>query len=121
MVTSPARPLVLIVEDEAILLLEAAAHLREDGFDVVEAGSGEQALVELSNGYSFDAVFTDINLGGELTGWDVANACRRKWPHIAVVYTSGQGADLSRQVEESLFFGKPYELEKIGAACRTLC
>ena len=121
MSTEEPRSLVLIVEDEALLLTCAAAYLRDYGFDAVEASSGEQAMVELSNGYSFDAVFTDINLGGELTGWDVAEACRLRWSGIAVVYTSGGAVDPAHSLEDSQFFVKPYKIEQISAVCRELC
>ena len=34
-------------------------------------------------------MFTDIQLGGQLNGWDVAEAFRRAYPQIRVIYTSG--------------------------------
>jgi CheY-like chemotaxis protein len=71
---------VLIVEDDAMLLMDLGECFREEGFDVVEAASGEAALDEVANGNSFNAVVTDIQLGGSINGWDVADACRSRWP-----------------------------------------
>ncbi|BCH19689.1 response regulator [Mesorhizobium sp. L-2-11] len=112
---------VLIVEDDAILLLSLGDCFRDEGFDVVEAGSGEQALDEIANGNRLDAVCTDIQLGGSVTGWDVADACRQRWPEIAVLYASGDIASMPRPVEDSRYFSKPYNPAELTEACRELC
>lgn len=112
---------VLIVEDDAILLLSLCDCFRDEGYHVVEADSGEQALDEISNGNTFDAVVTDIQLGGRANGWDVADACRQKWPEIAVLYASGDTASMPRPVEDSRYFNKPYDPGEITDACRELC
>lgn len=112
---------VLIVEDDAILLLSLGDWFRDQGFDVVEAGNGEQALDEIANGNRFDAVLTDIQLGGSANGWDVADACRQRWPEIAVLYASGDTASMPRPVENSRYFAKPYDPPEVADACRQLC
>jgi CheY-like chemotaxis protein len=62
---------VLIVEDEALLRYSMAYALRVDGWLILEASSGEEVVAFLKAGEKIDIVFTDITLGGVLTGWDV--------------------------------------------------
>jgi CheY-like chemotaxis protein len=61
-------------------------------------------------------VFTDIQLGGELNGWDVAEAFRKAHPDIRVIYASGRYHDGERRVADSVFFTKPYIPDDIVAA-----
>ena len=84
-----------------------------------EASTGEAAL-NLHDTSQIDILFTDIQLGGELSGWDVAEALRATWPGLAVIYTSGTSADRSRQVPRGLFFDKPYDASQIVEACHDL-
>jgi len=43
------KPLVLIVEDEAPLVTMLRYNLEKEGFEVCEAGDGEEALVQSPN------------------------------------------------------------------------
>ncbi len=63
---------VLVVEDEQAIAELVRAYLRRDGFDVVWARSGEQALEELSR-HPVRLVVLDIGLPG-IDGFEV---CRR--------------------------------------------
>ena len=53
-------------------------------------------------------LFTDIQLGGKLSGWEVAETFREANPKIQVIYASGRYQDDERQVSGSTFFTKPY-------------
>ena len=87
---------------------------------MLEAGTAEQAMAICMAGTPVDVLFTDINLNGADRGWEVAEAFRAVRPHIAVLYTSGDFADLSRCVPASRFFSKPYRVSDILDACRSL-
>ena len=63
-------------------------------------------------------MFTDINLGGPATGWDVAEYFRLDRPAILVLYTSGKSIDPQRRVSGSVFVAKPYDSSDILEACR---
>src|SRR3954447_14689209 len=86
----PTLPAILIVEDEGLLRWEMASELRDAGWTVIEAGSGEEALAHLRAApwIDVDIVITDIHLGGQLSGWDVAEALRARKPTIPVIYAS---------------------------------
>lgn len=111
---------VLVVEDEWFVRAEIAERLRDAGFDVLEADSGERAVEVAQNGHAVDVVFTDIRLGGPLNGWDVGEAFRSARPEVGVIYASGAVIEPPREVEESRFFAKPYDPSAVVAACRAL-
>lgn len=116
----PSRPVVLLVEDEALIRYDAAEGLREAGWEVLEAGSGERALELLAGGARIDAVLTDINLSGQLTGWDVAEVSRASYPEIPVVYVSGKSVEKARTVPGSIFLSKPFQAAEVIAAFHAL-
>jgi CheY-like chemotaxis protein len=53
------RPVVLIVEDEFLLRMNAAEMVGDAGFDVVEAGNAEEAIAILEVRPDIHVVFTD--------------------------------------------------------------
>jgi CheY-like chemotaxis protein len=115
----PSRPVVFVVEDECLVRAVIVDYLRENGCDVLEAASGEEA-VSLIDGkdQQLDVLFTDIRLGGQLNGWDVAEIFRAHQPNIRVLYASGYSIEPPRDVSESEFFDKPYRTEDILEACK---
>ena len=110
---------VLVVEDEWFPRDCIAAHLRAARLDVLEARTGEAALSHLEGGRSIDLVFTDIQLGGRITGWDVGARFRKLLPQVPIIYTSGTVVATKLADARSLFFPKPYEPGAIVKACRT--
>ena len=57
------------------------SHLSDEGYLVLEASSGEEAIAILrATNPPAIVVFTDIQLGGWVTGWDVADAFGRLMP-----------------------------------------
>jgi CheY-like chemotaxis protein len=112
-------PIVLIVEDEWLLRDCIAAHLRAAQWRTLEARSGEAAVSVLEAGKHVDVVFTDIQLGGAINGWEVGARFRRVLPQIPIIYTSGDAHPSALAVAESFFFAKPYEPNDVVRACRT--
>lgn len=110
---------VLVVEDEALLRVGIVDCLTRNGHRVCEAGSGEAAMAILET-RDIGALFTDISLGGAVSGWDVAEGGRAIDPALPVVYTSGNDADRERMVVASRFFGKPYDEDGVRLACEEL-
>ena len=67
-----------------------------------------------------DVLFTDINLGGSVSGWEVAERFRMDRPDGVVLYTSGNGIDPKRCCPDSLLLAKPYLHDDILRACERL-
>jgi two-component system, response regulator PdtaR len=110
---------VLVVEDEVQVRQSIASELRAFGWLVLEAATGEQA-VALAPDNQIDAVFTDIQLGDGISGWETAVALRAKRPSIPILYTSAGRCEPERQVSGSLFVSKPYEPAFIIETCNSL-
>ena len=111
---------VLVVEDDFFVRCDIAGCLREAGYAVIETENGEDAIALCKSEMTIDMVFTDINLSGTATGWDVATRFRSAQPDIPVVYTSGQAIDYERCVPGSHFVAKPYQHTDILSACQRL-
>ena len=69
---------ILVAEDEALLRLDLLATLLSASYEVLEACNGHEALEYLQHRQRVDVVITDIQLGGGLTGWDVAMPNEKK-------------------------------------------
>jgi CheY-like chemotaxis protein len=98
---------VLVVEDEELVRTVAVAALEEAGFQVIEATTGEDAMAHCDERIA-DILFTDIMLPGKITGWDIAEHCRKRDPHLPVVYATGYSWPKPRFVSGSRFLQKPY-------------
>jgi CheY-like chemotaxis protein len=111
---------VLVVEDENFVRLAITSYLEDAGYAVIEAGSGEAAVALCNSGTSIDMVITDINLGGAVSGWDVADCFRTVLPNMSVLYTSGDAIEQSRCVSGSAVVAKPYNKRDILKECQRL-
>ena len=83
------QPVVLVVEDDWLVRDFIVSHLRGAGWRTLETDSAEQAIAMLNARQQIDILVTDIQLRGELTGWDVAEAFRAAQPTMPVIYVSG--------------------------------
>lgn len=105
------KPVVLLVEDEAILVIGVEDALVNAGFEVFSALTPTAALAEIdSDPQRFACLVTDIRLGGEIDGWAVARHAREKNPRIAVVYMTGNAAAQwgAEGVRDSVMLLKPF-------------
>jgi CheY-like chemotaxis protein len=115
----PGGHVVLVVEDEPLVRCDIASEFRAHGWDVIEAASGEQA-VALTTENQIDIVVTDIQLAGQMSGWEMAEAMRAAAPTVPILYTSAKSNNPARQVSGSLFVGKPYEPAFVIEVCHNL-
>jgi two-component system, cell cycle sensor histidine kinase and response regulator CckA len=109
---------ILIVEDEAILRRLAVRVLRLHGYEVLEAGSGAEALaVWAERGESVDLLFTDMVLPGQQTGRQLAEILLRARPSLPIIFTSGYSPDFGKAdfvLDESVnFLQKPYQISTL--------
>ena len=108
------RPVVLVVEDEYLIRVDAMDAIRSAGFDVVEATSADEAIFILEHRADITIVFTDIQMPGSMDGLKLAAAIRGRWPPIHIVATSGRveatGSDLP---PGSRFIAKPYRPDHV--------
>jgi len=113
---------VLVVEDEPEVRRVAIAFLRTLGYIPCEAGDAVSALEHLAKHPDTDLLFTDIVLGGEMTGFELAAKAREQHPHLPVLFTSGyeyasMGID-ARAFGPFELLRKPYRRGQLGTAAR---
>ena len=84
---TPTRPVVLLVEDDDPVRELIGRALRANGFDVVAAASGEEAL-DLEIDARVDLLLSDVMLPNQ-NGFEVASQIHARSPHIPIVFMSG--------------------------------
>jgi CheY-like chemotaxis protein len=101
--------LILVVEDDAIVRAMAVDALEEEGFEVLEAPSADDAATLLESRGDIGVVFTDITMPGTLNGFDLARLIRSTYPHVHVVVSSGAlPPGFSGEAPDAHFVPKPY-------------
>jgi two-component system, response regulator PdtaR len=83
------RLVVLIVEDDYLLRMNAAEMVAQAGFQVIEAPNAGEAIAILEARPGIHVVFTDIQMPGSMDGLKLARFVRGRWPPIKIVATSG--------------------------------
>ena len=116
-VPNRSRPIVLIVEDEPLLLMNAVDMVESAGFEAVEARHADEAMRILQARSDIRIVFTDIHMPGSMDGLKLAAAVRNGWPPVEIIVTSGQySPEASELPERSVFFSKPYDAARVTEA-----
>ncbi|MCP5410630.1 MAG: response regulator [Alphaproteobacteria bacterium] len=110
--------LVLVVEDDAQVRAMSAGAVRELGYGVVEAASGEEALEILKGGKKPALLFTDVVMTG-LSGPQLAEQARQMQPGLKVLFTTGytRNAIVHNGVLDPgvMLLPKPFTLDQLAA------
>jgi len=107
----------LLVEDDALQREVLSDVLRAEKYEVIECATGEAAeLVVATTGTELQALVTDQNLGGGMSGAELAEYAREKFPRMNVILMSGQ--ETPRLPPSVLFLRKPFPPPALLAAIR---
>ncbi|WP_018261428.1 response regulator [Methylobacterium sp. WSM2598] len=110
-------PVVLVVEDEALVRMTAVDMLEDAGFAVVEAATADAAWTVLETEPAIRALFTDIEMPGSMNGLELASRVAERWPHIRLVLTSGRARLRDQDIPDSgQFVPKPYHPDQLRSA-----
>ncbi len=90
MISETKRAVILIVEDDVLIRMDAAQMIAGGEFDVIEAANADEAIDILETRSDIAVVFTDIQMPGSMDGLKLAAAVRDRWPPIKIVATSGR-------------------------------
>jgi DNA-binding NtrC family response regulator len=113
--TTPSTRSILIVDDDKDLRFILGDILSQEGYHVMLAASGEEALRRLEK-EPINLLITDMKMPG-LSGHDLFEQSTRKWPHIPVVIMTAHG-----NVDEALqmirqgaydYIAKPYNTQDL--------
>jgi CheY-like chemotaxis protein len=119
----PAKPTILVVEDEVLIRMSVADYLRECGYRVIEAGNGDEALAILETDTRIDVLFTDVQMPGSVDGFGLAQWIRRERQGVKVILTSGvmRTSEVAGDLcEEGPMLAKPYDHSDLERRIRIL-
>jgi len=112
---------VLLVDDDVAILNGISEFLESEGFSVVSAGNGIEALNKLRSGLRFDVIVLDV-LMPLMDGWDfraeqLADPSLRATPVIVITASGFSKNTLLHQFSAFEVLAKPLDL---GGFARTL-
>lgn len=120
----PARDLtghqtILLVEDEAAVRDFAARALTMRGYQVIEAGSGDEALEMLREHQGhIDLLVSDVVMPG-MDGPTLVKTIRAEKPNMRILFMSGYAEEAFRnageRIEDFHFLPKPFSLKQLTA------
>ncbi|WP_254447748.1 response regulator [Sphingomonas sp. ID1715] len=111
---------ILLVEDEAMVRAVAERALTRQGYKVVTAGNGEEALECLEAGESFDLLISDVVMP-TMDGPTLVRHARAKYPELPILFMSGYAEEQLRKsidIENVAFLPKPFSVQQLAEAAR---
>ena len=103
---------VLVVDDEASVLLTYKLILEQQGYEVVGAATSKQAI-DAIHGRNFDLILCDFSLEQQHSGFEVIDVARKKDPEVPCVLLTGyatlETADQAKQTGIEVLF-KPIDI-----------
>jgi DNA-binding NtrC family response regulator len=125
MLASPKRievmGCVLVVDDDTFLRRTVAEWLREEGHEVFEASSADEALVVLSSAVEINLVVTDVHMPGSLNGIELTRYIHSGNKHLPVIVMSGQAEECDVKATSAIaFFRKPVNCQQMATLVTSL-
>lgn len=105
---------ILVVDDDEEVREIVAETLAEFGYDVVQAGSGDEALVMLDARRPIDMMITDVRMPG-MSGLELVDLARNRDAELKVILISGY---FMPQPVGPRFLKKPFHMQELASAVR---
>lgn len=108
--------LVLLIEDNLEIRATIREYLRKMGYSVLEADSAEEGL-ELSRISELAFIITDLILGGDMNGYDLAKSLREEGHKIPIFVVTGLPESAPLRTKAAQIFPvlhKPFEAAALG-------
>jgi len=118
--SEPGHETVLVVEDEPSVLGFVSQLLRRNGYTVLGAANGEEAVaIAQSHAGPIDLIFCDLVMPG-LSGRETASAVLAMRPDARQLFSSGYSEEMARHgvADEFPFVAKPYDTDTLLQAIR---
>jgi two-component system, cell cycle sensor histidine kinase and response regulator CckA len=114
---------ILVVDDEQSLGALIKRMLAKQGYTVLNANSGEEALRLIeSQSCAPDLLLTDMVLGGSLNGLELADRVCALSPQVRVLFMSGYASDVisvpDLVQQGRAFLAKPFTTDTLGRTVR---
>lgn len=111
----------MVVEDDVILRTTIAHYLEDTGLEVVEAGTGDEALKKFKNDPAVDLLVTDVLMPGDVDGLKLAHHVTEHWPGTHIIVASAINVPLGKVPAQAVFLSKPYRFVDVDRAVKRLC
>jgi CheY-like chemotaxis protein len=114
---------VFVVEDESVLRELVREILTAQGYHVLEAADGVEALdMWGENRQKVDVLLTDIAMPRGVSGRDLAEKLRKDEPRLPVIFSSGYSQEMIERTDETVrgatYLSKPYRPAELARAVR---
>jgi len=116
------KGVILLVEDEASVRRLAKQSLKKAGYHVLEADCGPAALTMAEKNPRIDLVISDVIMPGGITGAELAEMLKARYPKMPIILTSGYSEFRGKPIrlpESTAFLQKPYPPEMLLKAVQT--
>ena len=111
---------VLLVEDEAMVRAVAERALTRQGYAVVTASNGDEALELLDGGLAVDLLVSDVVMPS-MDGPTLVRHARERFPDLPILFMSGYAEEqLRRSIDlpRVAFLAKPFSIQQLAEAAR---
>ncbi len=111
---------ILLVEDEAMVRAVAERALTRQGYQVMTATNGEEALELLDEGAAIDLLISDVVMP-TMDGPTLVRAARAQYPDLKILFMSGYAEEQLRKsidIDRVSFLAKPFSVQQLGHAAR---
>jgi DNA-binding response OmpR family regulator len=120
--SSDSLETVLLVEPEQSARAVVSEYLRECGFEVIVADTGEAALKMIDHGTSISVILAAVKLPGDMNGFHLARNIRTYYPDIEVLLVSddAESAEVASDLCDEGPMEKPYHPKEVLERIRAL-
>jgi CheY-like chemotaxis protein len=113
------RPRIMLVEDDFLVRLSLSETLSDEGWEVVQAETGEEAVSLLESLDGLALLMTDMQLSGAVDGRAVAAAARVRSPDLPVLFMTGRPESVGdAKGPRDVIVSKPFLPSEIAAHVR---
>jgi DNA-binding response OmpR family regulator len=113
---------ILVLEPEILIRMVVAQYLRECGYTVIEGVQASDFQSLIDSGRQVHVVLADVNLSGDVNGFELSRSIRQTHPTIDVILTSGIAgtAEQAHGLCEDGPISKPYHPKDVESRIRIL-
>ncbi|MCF8707078.1 hybrid sensor histidine kinase/response regulator [Rhizorhapis sp. SPR117] len=111
---------ILLVEDEDMVRSVAERALSRQGYTVLTATDGEEALEVLGRGEAIDLMISDVVMPN-MDGPTMVRQARKSFPELPVLFMSGYAEEQLRKsidIDNVSFLPKPFSVTQLAEAAR---
>jgi PAS domain S-box-containing protein len=111
---------VLVVEDDESVRRLCVRALRSLDYTPMPASDGPDALSILERTPDVAVLLTDMVMPNGMSGKQLADTVRERWPHVRVIYMSGYTANMLNveSLDAPRLLGKPFTTAELGQSLR---